>query len=503
VLALPNLETKFVAANTLIGIEKPKQQLSLFDDSDIEALENQLKEIRHRLFSAKTPKIKRELRDKDKKLREQIGELLEKQHDIDNATAQQLAQWNPYDQNASSGFFDSEWMFGFNGFDIVIGNPPYIDIKQLNKSYVKKLFNLFSTAENRINLYSLFIEKSSDLSLNNGVIAFINPNSILLGSSYRKIRQKIVNDVYKIIKLPDSIFESAAVETILLFLQKNNKHNNILGKYFKNNDDFKTTIIDFDFFNKELWRNDVNISFNIFATPVLEKLINKIELNSSFLKQFVDFSLGITPYDKYKGHAEELIKTRAFHSTEKINENYVPLISGKNIIPYYISSEINEYLYYGDWLGAPREKRFFTSPRIIVRQIISGNPARIYAGYTENELYYTQIGFSILIKHNFSVSLKYILALLNSKLINFYHRFKFLDIEKNTFQKILIQNCKLIPIKELSPEQQQPFIELVDKILASKACTPPLETSALERDIDLLVYRLYDLTAEEINIIES
>ncbi|MDP2099968.1 MAG: hypothetical protein Q8K10_15270 [Methylobacter sp.] len=155
VLPLPNLETKFVAANTLIAIDKPKAQTSLFDSKDIEALENQLKNVRHRLFSAKTPTTKRKLRDEDKVLREQIGELLE-QHGWGNETAQQLAHWNPYDQNANADFFDVEWMFGLSGcFDIVIGNPPYgasLSDKQIN--YFKNNYQI-KTTETAI----LFIEK--------------------------------------------------------------------------------------------------------------------------------------------------------------------------------------------------------------------------------------------------------------------------------------------------------------------------------------------------------
>jgi adenine-specific DNA-methyltransferase len=125
---LPNLETKFVAANTLIGIEKPKKGQftgSLFDKKAIQTLERELKIVRSKLFTIKTPSRKRELRERDKELREQISILLAE--DYGNETARLLADWDPYDQNTSSSFFDKEWMFDItDGFDIVIGNPPYI-----------------------------------------------------------------------------------------------------------------------------------------------------------------------------------------------------------------------------------------------------------------------------------------------------------------------------------------------------------------------------------------
>jgi len=110
---LPNLETKFVAANTLIGIEKPKAQGSLFDNRAVKELENKLKDVRHRLFSTKTPPTKRKLREEDQRLREEMGKILE-DSGWSNKSARQLAGWDPYDQNASSPFFDAEWMFGIS-----------------------------------------------------------------------------------------------------------------------------------------------------------------------------------------------------------------------------------------------------------------------------------------------------------------------------------------------------------------------------------------------------
>ena len=128
---LPNLETKFVTANTLIGIEKPKDQGNLFDNKKVQELEEKLKDVRHRLFSAKTTTAKRKLREDDQKLREDMGKLLA-DAGLGNEPAKQLAGWDPYNQNASSPFFDPEWMFGISdGFDVVIGNPPYVMIQNI------------------------------------------------------------------------------------------------------------------------------------------------------------------------------------------------------------------------------------------------------------------------------------------------------------------------------------------------------------------------------------
>jgi adenine-specific DNA-methyltransferase len=106
---LPNLETKFVAANTLIGVNRPGQQL--LRNLEIDAKEAELRRVRERHFLARTPKQKAKCRDDDVRLRTEIAELL-KGDGWDTATARKLASWNPYDQNASADFYDSEWMFG-------------------------------------------------------------------------------------------------------------------------------------------------------------------------------------------------------------------------------------------------------------------------------------------------------------------------------------------------------------------------------------------------------
>lgn len=120
---LPNLETKFVAANTLIGIEKPAQML--IRNPAIEKKEKELGEVRRNLFTARTRETKEKYRKRDAALRKEIGDLLK--HDGWRAsTANQLAAWDPYDQNTHAEFFDAEWMFGVtDGFNVVIGNPPY------------------------------------------------------------------------------------------------------------------------------------------------------------------------------------------------------------------------------------------------------------------------------------------------------------------------------------------------------------------------------------------
>lgn len=485
---LPNLEAKFVAANTLIGLVK--KDASLFDSAEIKAKENELKIAKHKIFGAKTVRTKRKYRQIVADLRMEIADILESCGAVGNDEARLLSSWDMFNQNSSSPFFDSEWMFGVkDGFDIVIGNPPYIDIKSLPKKDVKLYFNLYETTENRINLYSIFIERGTRLLSHDGILCYINPNSMLINESYYKIRQHIIDYIDRIIKLPDSVFVSATVETIILLLKKNNSNAYIEGAFFKKDDKIDFTKLSFKSFCRDNWKADSGLRFNIFTSGKVLALLRKIQIGSQNLEKYVLTSLGITPYDKYKGHSEDIIKNRAFHSKTPIDDTYVPLISGKNIHHYYISDEISEYLKYGDWLGAPREERFFKGPKIVVRQILEGDAQRIVAAYSDKPHYFTQIGFSIISRNSDINVLKYLVCLLNSKLISFYHRNVFLDLEKVVFQKILIAIAKKIPIK--MPNDLSAFIDIIDKKEYYKT-----------DKIDELIYKIYDLTYDEVLIVD-
>ena len=352
------------------------------------------------------------------------------------------------------------------GFDVVIGNPPYVDIKALDNLLVKHLFKNFKTAENRINLYSIFIEKGFDLIKDGGFLSYINPNSILVNSSYTKIRKLLIDHMTTIVKLPDGVFKDAIVETIIFELRKNTNEEFINTIVYPKQESI--SFVDNNLANKinrYTWKNNDSCNYNIFVSESQQSILNKIEEDSELLGEIADFTLGITPYDKYQGHSQELIKNRGYHSEVKLSEEYKPLISGANIIRYLVTSEIKEYIHYGEWLGAAREERFFKSPRIIVRQIVSGSPPRIYAGYTEEPLYFTQIGFSIISKPK-TINVKTLLAIINSKLINFYHKYSFLDLEKELFQKILIANCKKFPIpKKMIKAVEESICSFVNKII--------------------------------------
>ena len=225
---LPNLEAKFVAANTLLSLNK--SEVSLFDTETIKAKERELKVAKHKIFSAKTVRTKRKYRDRVCELRQEIAALLEELGAVGNAEARQLAQWDMFDQNTTSPFFDSEWMFGVNdGFDIVIGNPPYVQL-QANGGTLRKMYEHcgYSSFASTGDIYCLFYEKGYQMLKDGGHLCYITSNKWMRGSYGEKLRNLFAtrtNPTLLIDFAGVKVFESATVETnILLFSKAKNQH---------------------------------------------------------------------------------------------------------------------------------------------------------------------------------------------------------------------------------------------------------------------------------------
>nr|WP_235782301.1 Eco57I restriction-modification methylase domain-containing protein [Phocaeicola paurosaccharolyticus] len=262
---LPNLEAKFVAANTLIGLNK--KDASLFDKDTINAKENELKSAKHKIFSAKTVRTKRKWRDRVNKLRQEIADMLKDCGAVGNAEAQQLAGWDMFNQNDSSPFFDSEWMFGVkDGFDIVIGNPPYVLLQNTNIPQGVKdlLLSSYNVAQYKVDLYHLFYEKGLEMLKNGGVLDYITPIAFLKNTYNNKLRQKLISEssILIIIRFFIPVFD-ASVDNIIFICRKEKTINNVV-RYIdiKNN---ISEIIDkrqYNHYNQELAKSS-RLQFSI------------------------------------------------------------------------------------------------------------------------------------------------------------------------------------------------------------------------------------------------
>lgn len=219
---LPNLEAKFVAANSLIGLKR--EEGNLFNTKEIKEKENQLKIAKHKIFGAKTARTKRKYENQVTQLREDIASMLLEQRLVGNEQAQQLAQWDMSDQNASSPFFDPEWMFGVkDGFDIVIANPPYVDAKKL-KSQSKILKDNFLIYNGAADLYTYFYERGIKLLVPNGILTYITSNKWIRSDYGENLRKLILdNSLRTLIDFGRNRFFNATVDTNILMLSRGNR----------------------------------------------------------------------------------------------------------------------------------------------------------------------------------------------------------------------------------------------------------------------------------------
>ena len=198
---LPNLEAKFVAANTLIPLTKNEGELGR--TPAVIAIENSLKEANHKIFRAKSVKTKRRWKDRLKELRKELATQLANDGFLSADAANQLASWDMFDQNASALFFDAEWMFGVkDGFDIVIANPPYISYysntgNQLSRNFrlfYAKQYNCVIKEDDRINSMNLMLERGLLLLNNGGNLAFITNKTLSVLPSYKNVRDYVLNN---------------------------------------------------------------------------------------------------------------------------------------------------------------------------------------------------------------------------------------------------------------------------------------------------------------------
>ncbi len=358
-------------------------------------------------------------------------------------------------------------IFEDGGFDIIIGNPPYVDIKNINPKDVKFFFNHFKTAENRINLYSLFVELGLDILNKDGYFGFIIPNSILYNDSYSKIRKLLLKQVYlsNIVRLPDKIFP-AWVETIIITFKKTHDTQRDVNIILYGKDDKIKKIGNLNTksckISQSNWNDGKDFIFRIFVDNNTLSLLSKIEGKYLKLGEISAFSLGITPYDKYKGHTKEQIANKVFHSTFQKDRTFKKLLAGNDVMRYYTHWNGKYWINYGSWLGAPRDQKFFIEKRILVKQIIDTTAKRIWASISDEELYNSQNAFNIIPAKGWAP--EFILSILNSKLMTFYHRKKFLDETKSVYQKILIKNCKKFPIPQITLKEQKTFVDKVNQM---------------------------------------
>lgn len=224
---LPNLETKLVAANSLIPLERPKQD-DLFANPRIRELERLTEDATQRHFGARTMKTKRKYRDVIQSYRDELSGILEHEHSLKHEDALKAAAWNPFDQNATAPFFDPLWMFQMHdGFDVVIGNPPYVRHEKIKdqKRALEKVYGQKDSKGIPLGSYAgtadylvYFIERGLRLLKPGGAFSYITSNKWYRAKYGENLRFWMTRNskLISIIDFGDAeVFEAIAYPTII------------------------------------------------------------------------------------------------------------------------------------------------------------------------------------------------------------------------------------------------------------------------------------------------
>ena len=341
-------------------------------------------------------------------------------------------------------------VFENGGFDIVIGNPPYVSAEYINEKDKKYYEKNYISASGRQNLYIIFYEKGIKLIKNNGYLSFITPYTILKNMYYKEIREYILNSsrILEIIDFKGTlVFEDAGVDSIILMLKKEKKEIYKIT-YINEIKKFENNLYETNYFsNLEILRKeDFSMQFS-----KNEKMLNKIlnDQNILKIKEIIKFKQGIITGGNKKFIIQE----------EK--ENCKKVLTGSDFNRYKISNTIQYIIYDIEKLHRPRKREIFeVKEKLLLRQTGAFPICMV-----DKKQHYTldTVHNGILKNNNFS--LEYIMALLNSKLIRFIYE-NFINENGKLFAQVKIIYIDELPIKEISLQEQQPFIEKADKMLS-------------------------------------
>jgi tRNA1(Val) A37 N6-methylase TrmN6 len=385
----------------------------------------------------------------------------------------------------------------FVGFDVVIGNPPYVNSKgeKFENSFKSYALENYRTSKYQIDTYILFIEKAISLMHKNGFMTYIIPNAWLNNLFLSEVRKYIIENMTlsEICSMPSSVFDEAVVDTIILSGSKSKSVVEITIKnYSVNGFEFVNQYKQSDFLQNE------NNSINIFLDNNAQALISKIESKANKLQSFTSIARGVGVYHKRVGHTKEIISQDPYQSKEKIDNTFVPYLRGKNIKAYVIDWKNDSFISYGKWLAEPREPKYFQGNRILLRQIPGD---KLISAFIDSDFITDQSVF-IARFENDEINPAGVLGVINSKLLAFYFRNKYSEFD-NLFPKVKLQHFKDFPIRT-SPEQIfNEICTIVSEIQFQKTNDTNFDLRKLEEVIDQLVYQLYELTEEEIKIIEN
>ena len=490
VSALPNLDFKFICANSLIDsgydefLKHTHHNATLYRlDGEIQKLER----LRDDYFDPKGDKQKKtQLQQKFTQTKNYIKtefNSLRKTWNLDDFLSK-VDDWNPFDDSKPSSFFSPAWMFGIrDGFDVVIGNPPYgVSIKKTDNLVLAEQYKEILKGE--VESYILFYYKGLKVLSKNGFLSFITPDSWFSNKGAAPFRKYLainhsIKDVFDIYK-PFEAAKDTRVHTVLISAARKDDIITVKQVHPQNTE--------FVYRNYTI-PSKVIISFldaewKFYINKQERDVFNKMESKSKPLEKLYNIKYGLRTGDNDK------------YITEKKTE--YPLIAGADIAALYELKWKPKYLKHKEGLTAGYFNEYFSNKKIIIQYVrtnsLNQNARWIEAAYVEGN-YIPLNSLNYVYEKSKDFSLMYLLGILNSFLMNKYYRAYYTDV--NVKPTYLAQ----LPIPNISIQQQKAFIDKVEKIISLKKQNQ--DTTAIEKEIDVLVYKLYELTYDEVQLIDK
>ena len=382
----------------------------------------------------------------------------------------------------------------FVGFDIVIANPPYIFARNQSFDDKTKQYYLshYEVDEYQANTYTLFMELGYKLLKKNGTFAYIVPNNMLTIQSNQKIRDFLLkkSGSLVIINSLDKIFADANVDNCLVFLKKEKSDEVTVGEL--NKGDFETVgTVDKNFFGKD------NPIFSISMVKYRDAIgaywkINKIL--SLEENNYAQVKTGIKAYQKGKGNPKQEKSdgdNRVYHSTQKIDDTYIPYVDGNNVSRYLLTWN-GEYIKYGNNLAEPRRSTNFKEPRILVRQIPSKSVYSIDGVFTKKTIIND---LNSMVIEDIKINPLTMLGIINSKVETLWFLMHFDKFQRRLFPQFKVNELAQFPVPDMSTEEQNKIADKVSVIM-NKAQSKQ-DYSKENFEVDELVMDAYGLTEEE------
>ncbi len=554
---LPNLEVKFVAANTLIGLNRSETQL-LLETEDIEGYRASIAWIRERYFRANTRQQKLKLIEEEGICRAELAQALTA---IANRwqlgagsgvleEAAKIAAWDPYNQNASADFFDPEWMFGIkDGFDIAIGNPPYIRHEKIRhlKPMLQTQFGGFFTSTADISVY--FYKRAAELLRDSGILTYICTNKFMRSGYGENLRDFLTTKVSLQILLDFgsvSVFD-AAVDTCIVLVKKclsaaNHEVRAVTLRETSNDFDVRVA-----FQSQAFLIRTTQLSSEEWTVAPSDTLalLKKLQSAGRSLNETIQgkFYFGIKTGCNDAFIIDAATRDYLIAEDATSHELIKPLLRGRNLRRWKaafadeylisIASSANREWSWSNAVTVSEAEQVFEETYPAIYQHLSGYRERLIARADQGMFYwelrscayYSVFDGPKFIYPDISSFMRAcydttgifgeattfcipmtdlsLLAILNSRLFDWYARYKFQTLNDPwsggglRLKTIYMQH---VPIADGTPEQKVELSNLVEQILIDPESEVAL---ALEKEIDALVYRLYGLSAEEIALIEQ